>query len=683
VGDVPVRTDYPFEVEVVDHVWVPLADGTRLAAKLWLPVGAGPVPAVLCYLPYRKNDGVAVGDDQEMSYTAGHGYAGVRIDIRGTGDSDGIIEDEYSEREQLDGVETIAWIAGQHWCDGAVGMTGYSWGGFSSLQLAARRPLALKAVMSFYASDDRYADDVHYRGGCVLAMDMLHWATCMLGFNAMPPDPRFVGDGWRDQWLDRLERTPPFVEAWLSHQRRDDYWKHGSACEEYAAIECPVYAIGGWTDGYTDAVVRLLEHLSVPRKGLIGPWGHNDPVRGVPGPSIGILQEQVRWWDRWLKGIDNGIMDGPMLTAWLQDWVEPAARLELRPGRWVGEGSWPSPATEHRELRLGAGTLDPVRGGSHPDRAGQVRPLHIRGLQVCGIDSGAWCADGHSDDLPADQRAEDGRSLCFDSEPLDADLEILGKPEAVLELSADRPQALVCVRLCDVAPDGASLLVTRGILNLSHRESHEHPEPLEPGRRFTVRIPLDTIAHRFRAGHRLRAAVSPTYWPWAWPSPEPVTLSLFAGGAARLVLPVRPPRPEDEQIAFPDPEEPPPYPTKPLREDTGRRVVSTDLATGRTDLRFDWDMGGRVLLEPTGTALEFSSTATYSIVEGEPLSARVEVDNGVALARDEEWDTSARARGTMTSTATHYLLTSELEAFERGTRVFVKSWTFEIPRDNC
>ena len=344
-------------------------------------------------------------------------------------------------------------------------MTGGSWGGFNSLQLAARRPPALRAVMPYFFSDDRYADDVHYRGGCVLAMDMLHWANCMLSFNAMPPDPRFVGEGWRDAWIDRLERTPPFIEEWLSHQRRDAYWKHGSVCEDYAAIECPVYAIGGWTDGYTDAVLRVLEGLPGPRKGLIGPWGHVDPVRAVPGPSIGMLQEAVRWWDHWLKGIDNGIMDGPMLTAWMQDWIEPAAAAPTRPGRWVGEPSWPSPRLERQELALGAGTL------GAPARSTRS----LRGVQTCGLVSGAWCADGHSADLPPDQRGDDGHSLCFDSAPLEQPLEILGFPEATLRLAVDRPLALVCVRLCDIAPDGSSLLVTRGLLNLTHRSEPRAP----------------------------------------------------------------------------------------------------------------------------------------------------------------------------------------------------------------
>jgi putative CocE/NonD family hydrolase len=670
---VRVRTDYPYEVRVVEHEWVPLADGTRLAARLWLPVAAEPVPAVLCALPYRKNDGVAAGDDQEMRYLAGHGYAGVRVDLRGTGDSEGLILDEYTEREQLDCVETIAWIAARPWCDGAVGMTGYSWGGFNSLQVAARRPPALKAVMSFYASDDRYADDVHYRGGCVLAMDMLTWATTMLAFNAMPPDPRFV-EGWRERWLERLDATPPFVASWLAHQRRDDYWRHGSVSEDYGAVACPVYAVGGWTDGYTDAVFRLLEGLSVPRKGLVGPWGHNDPLRGVPGPAIGILAEQVRWWDRWLKGVDNGIDREPVLRVWLQDWVDPATEVDERPGSWAAEETWPSPRLRRHELVLAGEEL--TDGPAKGDGA----PRAIRGLQTCGLDGGAWCADGHSPDLPPDQRAEDGKSLCWTSAPLAAPLEILGRGEAALELSADRPHALVAVRLCDLAPDGTSLLVTRGLLNLAHHAGHERPEPLEPGRAYAVHVSLDAIGHRFGAGHRVRLAVSPTYWPIAWPSPEPVTLTVLGG---RLILPERPPRPDDAALPpFPEPEEPPPLETTTLVQGRGGRSISVDLGGGRSELVFDWDLGGRVLLEGTQTELEYGSRSVYAITEGEPLSARVECEKIAALRRGDAWDTRCVATGTMTSTATHFHLTTALDAYERGVRVRAHAWTFAFPRDH-
>jgi putative CocE/NonD family hydrolase len=265
------RTDFPRAVRLIDNAWIPLSDGVRLAARIWLPAEAeaDPVPAVLEYIPYRKGDGTAVGDSTRHTYFAGHGYASVRVDMRGSGDSDGILLDEYLSQEQDDALEVIAWLASQPWCTGALGMMGISWGGFNSLQVAARRPPALKAIITVCSTDDRYADDVHYIGGCLLGIEMLSWASTMLAFNARPPDPAVVGERWREMWLERLEKTPPFVEAWLSHQRRDAYWKHGSVCEDYAAIECPVYAVGGWADAYTNAVLRLLAGLSCPRKGLI------------------------------------------------------------------------------------------------------------------------------------------------------------------------------------------------------------------------------------------------------------------------------------------------------------------------------------------------------------------------------------------------------------------------------
>ena len=397
-----VRDDLPHAVRTVEE-WITLADGTRLAARLWLPEGARRVPAILEYLPYRLSDGTQAGDHQQMGWFAGHGYGCARVDIRGTGNSGGIIEDEYSEQEQLDGLEVIAWLAAQPWCDGKVGMVGTSWSGFNGLQLAARTPSALAAVISIYASDDRYADDVHYRGGVVIPMDMAQWANCMLSWNALPPDPAIAGAGWRAQWRDRLERTPHFVERWLAHQRRDGYWRHGSACEHYAAIRCPVMAIGGWTDGYTDAVLRLLAHLDVPRRGLIGPWGHNDPVHGVPGPAVGSLGECVRFFDRWLKGVQNGLDGEPMLTAWMQDSVPPRARYDERPGRWVAAASWPPPAARELRFHLAA-------GGALSAVPGERAVSELRGAQTTGLDGGAWCADGHSDDLPYDQRADDGRS---------------------------------------------------------------------------------------------------------------------------------------------------------------------------------------------------------------------------------------------------------------------------------
>jgi uncharacterized protein len=658
-----IRTDFPRRVREIEHSWITLADGCRLAARIWLPedAEADPVPAILEFLPYRKNDHTAVRDYERQPYIAGFGYAAVRVDMRGTGESDGILTDEYTEQEHEDGLEVIAWLAEQPWCSGAVGMWGISWGGFNALQIAARRPPALRAIITMCSTDDRYADDVHYRGGCVLASDMLHWASSMLTWNARPPDPRLVGDGWRQTWFDRLEHTPPYIEHWLGHQRRDAYWKHGSVCEDYSAIECPVFAVGGFADGYTNAVPRLLAGLSVPRKGLVGPWAHAFPDDALPGPSIGFLQETLRWWDKWLKGIETGVMDEPMLRVWMQDPVEPRPSYKVRPGRWVAEAEWPSARIE-------------TRGWSLPGDA----PARLLGAQSAGTEAGVWCADGQSADLAGDQRPDDALSLVHDWEPLEEPLELFGFPDAALALEADRPQALVCVRLCDVAPDGVSALVSRGLLNLTHRESHEHPEELEPGRRYEVRVPLDFTAQVVPAGHRLRLAVSPTYWPWTWPSPEPVTLTLFGG---TLELPVRSPRPEDEELPpFAEPEHSAPLEVESVSAGPEGRSLRRDLATGLVEQVFDWELGGGQRLVPIDLFTEDTSHTVYSIVEGDPLSASVRFRSSTVMARGD-WRTRADVASTMTGDPEAFHVTTVLDVYEGATRVFARTWTFRFPRD--
>jgi putative CocE/NonD family hydrolase len=668
-----VRDDLPHSVEVVETAWIELSDGIRLAARLWLPQGAGPVPGILEYLPYRLSDGTQAGDHQQMGWFAGHGYACVRVDIRGTGNSDGICVDEYSEQELVDGLEVIEWIAAQAWCDGKVGIVGTSWSGFNGLQLAARTPPALGAVISTYASDDRYADDVHYRGGLVIPMDMAQWANCMLSWNALPPDPAIVGDGWRAQWRERLEAAPNFLEAWLTHQLRDDYWRHGSACEDYAAIRCPVMAIAGWTDGYTDAAFRLLEHLDVPCRALVGPWGHNDPVHGVPGPAVGSLGECVRFFDRWLKGSANGLDSEPQLVAWLQDSLLPRARYDERPGRWVAAASWP-PAGQ-RELRLHLAT-----GRTLAASAGPCEVLDVRGSQTTGLDGGAWCADGHSDDLPFDQRADDGKSLCFDSEPLVVPVELLGHPVAELTLISDRPLALASVRLCELLPGGASLLVTRAQFNLTHREGHDRALPLVPGEPVAVRIPLDAIGHRFAAGSRIRVALSPTYWPLAWPSPEPVMLGVVAGESS-ITLPLHDAAAAPAVPGLCPPEEPPDYPMTELVPGAGARTITRALGSGRTELRFDWDLGGTNHDDATGTEITFEADAVYEICEDDPLSARVVCTNATALVRAADgWDGRSETRTEMTCDAERFHVSSTLRVLDAGEETFTRTWTFAVPR---
>ena len=671
-----VVTEFPYEVVDIEHVRIPMPDGAKLSARIWMPADAerDPVPAILEYIPYRKRDGTRTWDDPRHRYWAGHGYACVRLDIRGTGESEGAIADEYARREQDDAVEAIAWIARQPWCSGAVGMTGISWGGFNSLQVAARRPPALKAIVTHCSTDDRYADDVHYMGGCLL-LDNFFWGSAFLMLMARPGDPAIQGEGWREQWLERLENREPVAAAvWQRHQGRDAYWRHGSVCENYADVECAVYAVGGWNDGYSNAVPRLLANLSCPAKGLVGPWGHKYPHDAIPGPSIGFLQEALRWWDRWLKGIDDGIAEEPRYTAWLDEFRTPSAVPVESRGRWVSEPGWPSPNVVARTLRLNADGLG--------EEAGEERVLTHRSPETVGAAGGAWCPyglGGSSPDLPLDQREDDAKSLCFDGAPLESRLEILGAPEVVLRLAIDRPQGMVVVRLNDVAPDGASARVTYGMLNLSRRDDRERAEAMTPGEEVEVRVRLNDCAHAFPAGHRLRLALSTSYFPVAWPAPEPFSLSVRTGAGA-LTLPTRPPRDGDDRAPdFPPPEMAPPPETTVLAPATGSRRVERDAATGEQITRLVED-GGVWRLEEIDLECAEGGDAEFRVVEGDPLSARARW-RWWSRRRRDDWDVSVRAEMDVSASRDAFHIASDLEAFEGDRRVFARRWTHDVPRD--
>ena len=638
LGPEPVpAVEGPKTVRRLDHVPIALADGTRLAARIWLPEDANehPVPAILEYIPYRKNDLFAINDEGRFAYFAAHGYAGVRLDIRGSGDSEGLLVDEYLLQEQDDAVEAIAWIAGQPWCSGAVGMFGKSWGGFNGLQVAARRPPALKAIVTAYSTDDRYADDAHYMGGCLLTPEMLEWGTTMHTVATLPPDPNSVGHAWKEMWCERLEGFHPQMHTWLEHQRRDEFWKHGSVNEDYGSITCAVYAIGGWCDGYRDPVFRLMEGLSSPKKALIGPWSHQFPMEAfAPGPHMGFLQECIRFFAHWLKGEPTGIMDEPMLRAWMQDPVPPVAHHALRPGRWVAETSWPSSNISRQRKYLNDGSLSDAAGGS--------RAISWHGSEVAGHDAGAWCAFGAPLEAPPDQRAEDGLSLCFTSDPLADDLQILGQPVAHLVVSSDRPQALVAVRLCDVFENGESSLITRGLLNLSHRESHEHPEALVPDEPTSVSVVLQATGQVVPAGHRLRVAISPTYFPWAWPSPEVATLTVFSG-VSFIDLPLRQSSALDETLRpFERPETAPKVATELLEEPSFEQVLTRHPLTGVVEVQRHSSDG--VVRLPGGLEMGEAGSFSHSLAEGDPLSARFRTRRTVQFKRGDFVNAGPRRR---------------------------------------
>ncbi|MEJ2603839.1 MAG: CocE/NonD family hydrolase [Gammaproteobacteria bacterium] len=664
----------PCSVRELEHVEVPMPDGVRLSLRIWMPEDAmsKAVPAILEYIPYRKRFGTAARDAITHPYLAGHGYACVRADLRGSGESEGVLEDEYLQQELDDGFELIRWIAAQPWCDGNVGMMGISWGGFNALQIAAMQPPALKAIVTLSSTDDRYADDVHHMGGCLLG-DNLSWASTMFSYNSLPPDPALVGERWRDMWFERLEGSGLWLARWLAHQRRDAYWRHGSVCEDYGAIRCPVYAVSGWSDGYSNAVFRLLRNLDVPRKGLIGPWSHKYPHIGLPGPAIDFLGEMLRWWDHWLKGIRTDVMDGPMLRVWMQDSVPPTTSYLERPGRWLGEPEWPSPNIEEFTLRLTRHHLRPVDTPVEPHAIGLQSPLTV------GLFAGKWCSYAAGPDLAHDQRHEDGGALVFQTDPLEEDTEILGATVAKLEVSADRPVAMLAVRLSDVQPDGRATRVSYGLLNLTHRNGSGRPEPLRPGHRYRVQVRLNEAAHRFPAGHRLRLAVSTSYWPLAWPAPEPVRIELHVEGS-RLVLPVRPRRPAEEPLEdFGEPRGAPALERHVIAGEHHNWLVHRDLATDVATLEVINDSGRYVMrdieLEVATKSLEWYSSRADAVD-----TARGETYWERTLARGD-WRIRTEARTILTSTPTHFHINATLDAWEGDKRVYSRNWDESIERD--
>lgn len=663
-------------VKTIETVWIPLADGTRLSARLWLPetAEASPVPAVLEYIPYRLRDGTRGRDEPMHGYFAANGYAAIRVDMRGTGESDGLMADEYLKQEQDDALEVIAWIAAQPWCSGAVGMMGKSWGGFNALQVAARRPPALKAIITAYSTDDRFTDDIHFMGGCLLN-DNLWWGTIMLAYQARPLDPDVVGARWREAWLKRLDAMPFFPAIWTAHQRYDSYWKHGSVREDWSAITCPVLAIGGWADSYTNAVPRLMEHLNVPRKALIGPWGHIYPQDGVPGPAIGFLQEAVRWWDRWLKGIDNGVETEPVMTAYINDHVPPDGTRTFQPGRWVAEPTWPSPSIARRRLALTAG-----HGLS--EEPGPATELSIRSPQSHGKAGGEWMGTGCPGEMPTDQSLDDGGALVFESEPVTEGFDILGAPVLDLVLSSDAPVAHIAVRLSDVF-EGKATRIGYQVLNLTHRDSHEHPEPLEPGRAYRVRVKLNDCGHRFAPGHRLRVSIATTYWPMIWPAPSAATLTIRTGESA-LELPVRPPRDSDAAIRLPEPARGTPAPTTQL--DPGRisRVSTQDHVTGINTYVTEGVGGlfgeGILRFDEIGTELGHNLRRELTIRDDDPLSARYVLTQHYDMGR-EGWRIAIDSVTEMTADATTFFLKGELVVLENGQEVARRRWDEAIARD--
>jgi putative CocE/NonD family hydrolase len=513
---------------------IPMPYGVTLAADLYWPSGADPAdasrryPVLLEYLPYRKDES-RDGSYSLYSYFLDHGYVVAHVDIRGTGNSEGVtIPYEYSDIEHDDGEEVIAWLAEQPWSTGKVGMFGISWGGFNSIQMALRNPPALKAYVAVMATDYLYAEDVHYIDG------IMHTDSWMMShdlYNSMPGAPDFVLD---EKWIENRFDRKPSVYAYMHQQRDGAFWDRASARGQYEKMRVPGYHIGGWFDGYRNSLPRMLEHAKAPVKAMIGPWDHYYPHDAWPTPRVEWRREAVRWFDHWLKGEDTGILEEPAFAVYVRDWYAPDPAIEAVPGRWRWEDGWPIERTDHQAWYATAEHGLRIETGEEATHRLTYKPSS-------GLEGGGQTMWWGS--VTPDQQPMDDDSLVYDSAPLDAPLEILGRPVTKLRVSANATRANWVVRISDVAPDGQVTQVAGAAFNGTHRHSAREPEDLVPGEEFPIEVELHLTSWVFPKGHRIRLAISNSQWPMLWPTPYPAETTLAIGGdnGAQVVLPVIPP----------------------------------------------------------------------------------------------------------------------------------------------
>ena len=648
----------------LENTWIPMKDGVRLAVTLYMPDSAKvgeKFPAVLEYHPYRKDDATASRDYPLYTYFARRGYVCARVDIRGFGNSEGVPPDrEYSEQEQLDGLQILSWLAHQPWSNGNVGMMGISWSGFNSVQLAMRNPPELKAILAVDATAELFHDDVHYVDGMAhidefeLNMDM---APGMTGAPDYTLDEKVLGP--------RFD-APPWSLLYLRHQRDGPFWR--SPVRPLGEIKVPCFLIGGLLDGYRDSIPAMLEQTKAPIKAIIGPWNHTFPNDAVPGPQIEWRDQAVRWWDYWLKGRDTGVLQDPRLIIYMQHWHPPDPNLENVPGEWRREDGWPPTGVQNKIFFA-------QPNHSLADSSSERDVHQLKYIPSVGVESGFWWGE-----LLSDPRPVDAFSLVYDSAPLKEEVAILGDPHALLQASATAPLADWFARLSDVAPDGTVTQITGAGLNGAQRESMSELRDLQPGKTYALDITMHLTSWVFPKGHLIRLAVSNALWPMVLPTPYSMTTSLELGGTndSRLVLPVVPvhgapapafeaPQPFEERkdiksIGFP-------WPGEWTVERDEARQKTTVHWKGKSETDYRW-----------GKATDFENL-TYDTDDAHPniSSVRGEAESIFALqGRELRW----RGHLSVTTDQKNFYYKYTRELLKDGEIVKQKTWQETIPRDH-
>ncbi|MFB9123759.1 CocE/NonD family hydrolase [Paraburkholderia dipogonis] len=660
-------------VREVPHFWITLSDGTRLSARMWLPENAHlqPVPSILEYLPYRKRDGTAFVDEQTHPLLASHGYACLRVDIRGTGESDGHLLDEYLVQEQDDALEVIEWIRTQEWCTGRVGMLGMSWGGFSALQVAARQPIGLSAIVTVCSTVDRYAEDVHFKGGNLL-LENVAYGGMMMSYLAMPADPLLVGDGWQEQWLDRLNNVPLMLENWLGHQNRDDYWKHGSVSEDYQSIKAAVYCVGGWGDGYRNSIAKMLANLGCPTKALIGPWIHAYPHLGTPAPAIDFVLEMVRWWDYWLKDLDNGIMDEPKATFYIPDVLAPAPAYSSRPGFWTRASTFPPAENTCMTFSL---TQAGVMTLGEQELASEIR---VQTPVTTGTQLGKFCVVFGGPEGHADQRRDDAVSMCFDTPVLAEALTLAGAVMLELRIAASQQSAQLVAKLSAVAPDGAATLLTYGATRVRPSLEKSDRESLDTEQGTDILLAMDDVGVTIPMGYKLRLALSTGSFPLLWPNStcsavtlrpgrQHLHLPVFIGGAITC--------PFEDAPAFSEVD------MEGVRAPSLTRTISEDMGAGRVTVEIRNDLGQTVFTDH-GLCTDQLVQESYAALHDDPQSVEARLSSTNRLSRGD-WKIEVNTSLSLSSDAENFMIDASQVAKLGDEEVHRRNWHRRVPRTSA
>ncbi len=661
----------PCTFDDIEHVWIEMPDGIRLAARIWLPHEAAkaPVPAILEIIPYRKGDMVRARDERNHPYFAANGYACLRVDMRGSGDSEGLMGDMYEPNELFDTRHVLDWIAEQPWCNGRVGMFGTSWGGTASLQASLDAPKCLKAVIAVCATHDRYEDDIHHMGGCLLT-DTIEWGATLPAILASPPCAETVGANWRQMWLERLEHLTFPLEAWVREEARGAYWRSGSVRFDSEMMTCPILAVGGWSDRYSNSVMSLADARPDKVWGIVGPWGHHYPDVGHPGPGMDFQRVALEWWNHWLKDTGQASLEWPKLQVWMREFDPPQDALERRNGHWVqSQAPRDEGASFQFHLANGALTLTETSDGDGADR---VIPHDLRVGQHSG-DTGYF---GRFGGLPLDQAADDAPALLYESSELTEDLVLFGAAEFAFKVKVDKHATQIALRINDVAPDGSVCRVVMAMRNLALDDMLDAPDGAPVcNHEFRVRFP--TNAYRFKAGHKVRLALTASHWPLVWPSPAATKMYLQEIDAV-LTLPTVSRDMRSAKCNLPEPSSPVTQERHTVVE--SERIQRTTEETEDGIVISSWHQAPiRVLHHDTQSTFGFQTRAEHKICGQNPLSAQSRFDHTLEYERP---DGTARVQSwaAVRCDEEHFHVSGKVTVFWNNEQIFTRSWDPSIKR---